>query len=299
MLKLLEELVMERRRFIRNTILSAISMQTLGDLSRWADELTASDLMPAMFVGHGSPMNAIENNEFTKTWQKMGKQLPHPKAILCVSAHWETKGTFVTAMPKPKTIHDFGGFPKALFDAQYPAAGSPELAAQTVAAVHSTKITPTQEWGLDHGAWSVLLPMFPKADIPVIQLSIDYSKPASYHYELAQELAKLRKKGVLIVGSGNIVHNLGMLQWSNPTGGYDWAVSFNEKIKKAVSSGNHDDVVNYQKYGREAQLSVPSNEHFMPLVYALGVQQKNEKISFFNDTPNFGSLTMTSVLIGG
>lgn len=253
--------------------------------------------MPVLFVGHGNPMNAITQNEFSASWKKLGDSLPKPKAILCVSAHWLTSGTKVTAMEKPQTIHDFGGFPDELFAAQYPAAGSPSLAEETKKLITKTKVEKDLEWGLDHGTWSVLLPMYPKADIPVFQLSIDYAKPPQYHYDLAKELAELRKKGVLIIGSGNIVHNLGMVNFRNPTIKYDWATEFDTKIKDYIKNGDHQSVIDYNKLGKAAQMSVPTNDHYLPLLYSLALQEKNEAVTFFNDKSDLGAVTMTSLKI--
>ena len=290
---------MDRRDFISGSIISFIAMQTLSGFRSFADSLgSGEDKMPVLFVGHGSPMNAIEQNEFTKSWIEMGKSIPKPKAVLCISAHWETKGTKITAMPKPPTIHDFGGFPRELNEALYPAPGNPELAKQTAEHIKKTAILLDQEWGLDHGCWSVLKPMFPDADIPVLQMSIDYTKSPEYHFELAKELAYLRSKGVLILGSGNIVHNLRMLQWQTPNGGYDWAKEFNDKIKGYIQAEEYDKVVRYKELGKAADLSVPSNEHFIPLLYSLALREKNEKVSVFNDKAVMGSITMTSYKIG-
>jgi 4,5-DOPA dioxygenase extradiol len=226
----------------------------------------------------------------------MGRSLPRPKAILVVSAHWLTNGTKVTAMERPRTIHDFGGFPDELFAQQYPVPGSPELAKETQSLITRTKVQSDLEWGLDHGTWSVLLPMYPKADIPVFQLSIDYSKPPQYHYDLAKELASLRKKGVLIIGSGNIVHNLGMIDWGGKA--YDWAIEFDEKIKKFIDNGDHSSIINYQQMGRIAQLAVPTNDHYLPLLYALALQDKGDALSYFNAKCEMGSMSMRSVKIG-
>jgi len=255
--------------------------------------------MPVLFVGHGSPMNAIEENEFVEGWRTIGRSFPKPKAILCISAHWETKGTYVTAMEKPETIHDFGGFPKALFDVQYPAPGSPELAKEIKDSVNYTVIGSDNKWGLDHGCWSVLRQMFPNADIPVMQLSIDHYQPAIYHYELAKELAFLRKKGVLIVGSGNIVHNLRQIDWKNINvagTGYDWSIEANEKIKEFIIKGDHSSLINYRLQGKSFDLAIPTPEHFLPLLYTLALKEQNDKISFFNDKHVGGSLSMTSVV---
>lgn len=271
------------------------AITTLPALKRFSDALPAEEQkLPMLFIGHGSPMNAIEDNEFTRGWKEMGKTLPKPKAILVVSAHWETNGTFVTAMEQPQTIHDFGGFPKALFDVQYPAPGNPALAKELQA---SAGVGLDQQWGLDHGAWSILKPMFPEANIPVIQLSLDYNKDAKWHYEFAKELAALRSKGVLIVGSGNIVHNLGRIDWNNPDNGYDWANEAITKIKALVSDGDHNSVVNYGSLGRSVSLAVPSPDHYLPLLYILGLKDSREEISYFNDKTVMGSIAMTSLLV--
>jgi 4,5-DOPA dioxygenase extradiol len=201
----------------------------------------------------------------------------------------------VTAMEQPKTIHDFGGFPDELFAQQYPAKGSPEFAKETQALITKTKVQSDFEWGLDHGTWSVLLPMFPQADIPVYQLSIDYSKPPQYHYELAKELAELRKRGVLIVGSGNIVHNLRMIDWNGKA--FDWAIEFDEKIKKYIDEKNHNDIINYEKLGKLAQLAVPTNDHYLPLLYSLALQDKKDSVKYFNDKCEMGSISMRSLII--
>lgn len=259
---------------------------------------TEENSLPALFIGHGSPMNAIEDNEFTRGWRELGKKLPKPKAILCISAHWETRGTFITAMESPKTIHDFGGFPKELFDQKYEAPGSPTLAQEISDSVKKTIVQPDHEnWGLDHGAWSILKPMFPHADIPVLQLSIDSTKDAKYHYELAGELAQLRKKGVLIVGSGNIVHNLGRLNWNAPEASYDWATEFNEAAKERILQGNHNDLINFSNLSKSARLAVPTPEHYLPLLYVLGTQARNENAELFNDKNIMGSISMTSVIL--
>lgn len=268
----------------------------LQSLKSWADEQPHTDMMPVMFVGHGNPMNAIMQNEFHQRWQKLGNELPRPKAILMVSAHWLTNGTYVTAMERPKTIHDFGGFPKALFDQQYPAPGSPELAKETMSLIKTAIVKDDHQWGLDHGTWSVLLPMYPKADIPVLQLSIDYSKPPQYHYNLAKELKELRKKGVLIAGSGNIVHNLGMIDFENKTR-FDWADEFDKKIKSFIDKGDHQSVIDYHKMGSIARMAVPTNDHYLPLLYALGLQDKKESVHYFNDKMDAGSISMRSLLI--
>jgi 4,5-DOPA dioxygenase extradiol len=257
--------------------------------------------MPVLFIGHGSPMNAIEENEFSLSWQNIAKLIPLPKAVLCISAHWETNGTFVTAMQKPKTIHDFGGFPQELFSVMYPAPGDPALAADIKKSVSYTKVGLDEKWGLDHGAWSVIKHMYPLADIPVLEMSLDYYKAPQYHYELARELTGLRKKGVLIIGSGNMVHNLGSLAWdyaSDQEYGFDWAIQSNETFKKLIFSGNHKDLINYNDLGREVQMAVPTPDHYLPLLYALALKEENEPVTVFNDKAIMGSLTMTSLKIG-
>jgi 4,5-DOPA dioxygenase extradiol len=289
---------MKRRQFIDTLLTATGSMITLGAFADALGTQKSNDLvMPAMFVGHGSPMNAIEMNAFSKTWQVEARKLPHPKAILCISAHWYTKGTYVAISPKPETIHDFGGFPKALFDVQYPAPGAPDWAHFTKDLITSTTVQEDSEWGLDHGTWSILAQMYPMADIPVYQLSIDYTKPPAYHYQIGQELRALRQKGVLIIGSGNIVHNLGMINFSQPDAAYDWALEFDEKIKQYIVEGNHQGIINYESLGKAAKLSVPSNDHYLPLLYTLGLQQKNESIAFFNEKSMMGSISMRSLKI--
>ena len=284
-------------------MIGATTVTSLGSLRRLADALTPQDeKMPMLFVGHGSPMNAIEDNEFTQRWTALGSEIRKPTAVLCISAHWLTRGTFVTAMSAPKTIHDFGGFPKALFDVQYPAPGSPEIAQQTANLVKTTNIGLDHDWGLDHGTWSVVKQMYPKADIPVLQLSIDYHQSAAYHYELAKAFGDLRKKGVLIIGSGNMVHNLGMIDWTkrepNANFGFDWAIEINTKFKELITDGNHQPLINYETLGQAAKNAIPTPDHYYPLLYVLAMQEKQEAVSFFNDTAVMGSLTMTSVKIG-
>lgn len=261
------------------------------------DSFANSELMPVLFVGHGNPMNAIETNEFSLEWQRLGKILPKPSAILCVSAHWETQGTFVTAMNKPATIHDFGGFPKELFDVQYPAPGDPVLAKETQSLYGPDTIGLDYSWGLDHGTWSILKIMYPEAEIPVIQLSLDHRKDAQYHYNLAGQLAKLREKGVLIIGSGNMVHNLRKVDWSMPGKGFDWAEEANTRFKQLIIDNNHSQLVNYRGLGSEVELSVPTPEHFLPLLYTLSVKKNTDTITFFNDKSLMGSLSMTSVIL--
>jgi 4,5-DOPA dioxygenase extradiol len=260
-----------------------------------------SDLMPALFLGHGSPMNAIEKNEFTERWNKAAESIPKPSAILCLSAHWETKGTCVTAMENPKTIHDFGGFPEELYQVQYPAAGSPGLAGEVIRIIKKTTVQQDYQWGLDHGCWSVVKHLYPEADIPVVQLSLDHFQPPQYHYDLAKELSPLRDKGVLIIGSGNMVHNLGMVAWDRMNDlhyGYDWAIEASGRMKEMIMNNDHDSLINYKLQGKAFNLAVPTPEHFLPLLYVLALNGENESIGFFNDKPVMGSLTMTCVRCG-
>ena len=256
--------------------------------------------MPVLFLGHGSPMNAVAENEFVQGFRKVSSEIEIPKAIVVVSAHWETKSTLVTAMENPQTIHDFGGFPRELYEIQYPAPGMPELAENIKSMTQSTEVLLDYKWGLDHGAWSVIRHMYPEATIPVIQLSLDYYKNPQQHFELAKELSKLRNKGILIVGSGNLVHNLRLVSWQklNENYGYDWAIEANEKMKHFVLNGDYEALINYSKQGKAFELSIPTPEHYIPLLYALAMQDKNEEVEIFNDKPVAGSLTMTSVKIG-
>jgi 4,5-DOPA dioxygenase extradiol len=274
-------------------------MTTLNQFKNFTSDLGQTELMPVLFMGHGSPMNGIELNEFSAKWAEIGKNIPVPQAVLVVSAHWFTNGTKITAMDLPPTIHDFGGFPQALFDVQYPAPGNPKLAEETAELVKSTSIVLDHDWGLDHGAWSVIKHMYPDANIPVLQLSIDYTKDAQYHYDLAKELSALRKKGVLILGSGNMVHNLRMMSWEMINGGgYDWAIEANEKFKNAILNKNHESLIDYQRMGSDVMLGIPTPEHYLPLMYTLGLQNENEEATLFNDKAVGGSLTMTSVQVG-
>jgi 4,5-DOPA dioxygenase extradiol len=261
-----------------------------------AQENKKSDRMPVLFVGHGSPMNAIEDNDFCRAWVEVARHLPRPRAILCVSAHWESDGTRVTAMPKPRTIHDFYGFPKELNTKQYPAPGSPELAETTRRTIRQTPVAPDLEWGLDHGTWAVLCRMFPQADVPVIQLSLDRRQPARAHYEIGRELAPLREQGVLIIGSGNMVHNLGLLEWSDEP--FDWAVAFDAKLKDLILRRDHDALIQYEKLGPDSRKAVPTNEHYLPLLYALALQGKDERLSFFTEKVTLGSISMRGLRIG-
>ncbi|MFB6341188.1 4,5-DOPA dioxygenase extradiol [Saccharicrinis sp. FJH62] len=292
---------MERKQFLK--ILSLLPLTGAAMKLNALNKLTSMDsteLMPLLFLGHGSPMNAIEDNEFTRNFHDISTKFERPKAILCVSAHWETRGTFLTAMDQPPTIHDFGGFPKALYDVQYPAPGSPQLAKETSQLIGSTKADVTQKWGLDHGAWSVIKHLYPNADIPVIEMSIDYTKDPEFHYNLGRELAALRRKGVLIIGSGNLVHNLRMVDWENMNTigyGFDWAVEAKTKMNDWILSGDHKALMQYKQQGKALQLAIPTPDHFLPLLYVLGLKEGKDEISLFNDKTMAGSLSMTSVFI--
>lgn len=295
---------MKRKQFVQ-LVTAAAGMTTLSGFKKFTDDLKEQDQkMPVLFVGHGSPMNAIEDNEFSLRWRQMGKELPTPSAVLVVSAHWLTRGTHITAMNNPQTIHDFGGFPRELHEVIYSAPGNPELAKETAALFSKTTVGLDHDWGLDHGAWSVTRQMFPEANIPVLQLSIDYNKPPQYHYELAKELSALRKKGVLILASGNMVHNLRMITLPpgardlNTEFGLDWALEMNTIFKDKIGNGDHQALINYEKLHKAALLAVPTPDHYYPLLYALALRDKNETQSFFNDKAVAGSLTMTSVKIG-
>lgn len=274
------------------------SISTLETLVKSLPETDSK--MPVLFIGHGSPMNGIEDNVYSQYWKKLASEIEKPKAVLCISAHWLTKGTFITAMDNPKTIHDFGGFPQALFDVQYPAPGNAALAAETAALFTTNKVEPDHEWGLDHGTWTIVRHMYPNADIPVLQLSIDYNQPAQYHFDLAKNLASLRKKGVLIMGSGNMVHNLGMIAWDkiNEPYGFDWAIEMNTIFKQKIEANDNAALINYEKLNVAAKLAIPTPDHYYPLLYSLGLREEKDTISFFNDEPMAGSLTMTSVKIG-
>lgn len=276
-------------------------MQNLNTLQQFSDSLPNSERMPLLFLGHGSPMNAIEENEFVTGFRDAAKILPKPTAIICISAHWFTNGTKVTAMQMPQTIHDFGGFPKELYEVQYPAKGSPELAEATKLLLEPNLVELDEKWGLDHGAWSVLKHLYPNADIPVIQLSIDYTKPAQYHFELAQKLSKLREKGILIIGSGNIVHNLRLVDFQNfhkDDYGYDWAIEARSVINNYLLDGNFQPLVDYDRQSHAFRLAIPTPDHYLPLIYTLGLKQKNDDLSLFNDKLLAGSLSMTSVKFG-
>lgn len=259
-------------------------MTTLSAFNNFTDTLEQTEqVMPVLFVDHGSPMNGIEDSAFSRRWTEMAKEIPTPKAVLVVSAHWFTRGTRITAMDFPKTIHDFGGFPQELFDVQYPAPGNPVLAKETAALLHSTKVALDLDWGLDHGSWTIIRYMYPAANIPELQLSIDYTKGSQYHYDLSRELYVLRKKGVLIIGSGNMVHNLRMVAWDklNDKGyAYDWAARINHTFKELILDGDHQPLIHYSRLSKEALLAIPTPEHYLPLLYTLGLKKGKDKINF-------------------
>ena len=295
---------MDRKTFVQSLALISIGgiAMKLKELKKLVSPLKRTNKMPVLFLGHGSPMNAIEENEFVASFRKLGQTLLKPNAILCISAHWETRGTYVTAMDLPRTIHDFGGFPKALFEVQYPAPGSPELAQETAKVITKTEVGMDHHWGLDHGAWSVIKHLYPDANVPVIQMSLDRGKSPKYHYELAQELSALREKGVLIIGSGNIVHNLRMIAWDKmnvDSYGYDWAIEANEKMKAYLNDGDHQALIDFRSQGKPFQLSIPTPEHYLPLLYTLALKEEGESLKLFNDKLLAGSIAMTSVQIGG
>lgn len=273
----------------------------LQHLNSISENFQTTKKMPVLFLGHGSPMNGIEDNEFVQGFIAEGKKLDRPNVIVVVSAHWETKGSRVTAMENPRTIHDFGGFPKALYEVKYPAPGHPALAKEIkemMAPEYSISLD--HQWGLDHGAWTVVKHLFPEADVPVIQLSLDYTLSPYEHYSLGQQLKKLRNKGVLIIGSGNMVHNLSKVAWHRLQSpfGFDWALEANDKMKSWIMSHNHKALINFHEQGPAFDLAIPTAEHYLPLLYTLSLQDAKDPITLFNDQPIGGSLTMTSVRIG-
>lgn len=308
---------MKRRTFMKNTALTALGLGIVSSTSqssaKFLDELsenlnTNDSLLPSFFIGHGNPMNGIEENHFSKKWQALGQQLEKPQLILCVSAHWLTRGTFITAMDSPRTIHDFGAFAPELFNVQYNVKGAPEQARKIAELISPPEVHLDNEWGLDHGSWTIIRHMFPNADVPVIQLSISLHESGEYHYQIGQKLSELRKKGVLIIGSGNIVHNLrrtGLpegvpmtMKNANYAYGHDWAIEANELIKSKVFSGDHQSLFDYKKLGSAVKLAVPTPDHYYPLLYTLGTQLKDEEITLFNDQCIGGSVSMSSFQIG-
>lgn len=293
---------MERKQFIKMMAFAPFAAMNIKEFFTLTEPLQATEKMPALFVGHGSPMNALEVNAFTQTLQKTGESFVgdrKPKAILVVSAHWLTKGSFVNASLKPETIHDFGGFPQELFEMQYPAPGSPEYAKET--SLLAPEIQETQEWGLDHGTWTILKHLFPKADIPVFQVSIDYYQPMQYHFDLARKLQKLREKDVLVIGSGNIVHNLRMSMgklMQNDASAYDWAIEFDDFVKNKIENRDFNPLIEYEKAGKSALLSVPTTDHYIPLLYTLGLVQEKEEIRQIYEEVYYGGLSMRTIQVG-
>jgi 4,5-DOPA dioxygenase extradiol len=258
-----------------------------------------SEKMPVIFFGHGNPMNAIQSNGYTEAWAAIGRSTPKPKAVLCISAHWYAPELAVTAMERPRTIHDFGGFPRELFEVQYPAPGSPELAGRVNELLGGGVESDTDQWGLDHGTWSVLIHVYPGSDVPVVQLSVDSTKPAAWHYELAKQLAPLRDEGVLVIGSGNLVHNLRAYAWGDDTREpFDWAVRFEETVRDLILAGDHEPLIDYESLGDDAMLSVPSPDHYLPLLYVLALKRHSDDISFPVFGFEGGSISMTTVQIG-
>lgn len=291
---------MKRSQFLTTiAMMTMSSMMDLKQLHAWTQELDHSDHMPTIFFGHGSPMNAIQDNVFTQAFKNIGKELARPKAIICVSAHWETRGTKITAMNQPRTIHDFGGFPRELHQVQYPAKGDPNIAQETASLISMKEILLDHEWGLDHGTWSVLRHVYPEANIPVLQLSIDMNMSFADHYALAQELRQLRKKGILIIGSGNMVHNLGMVDWAklDEQFAFDWALEASEIMKNIIHTNDTKELLNLPRKNTATAMAIPTPEHFIPLLYVLGMRDIQDEVTLFNDIPVAGSLTMTSVIL--
>lgn len=290
---------MNRSTFIKSLGLLSLGMTGISNWAKGFSNISETDVMqPVLFVGHGSPMNIVAKNNFTAALAKLGAELVKPKAILVVSAHWLTKGTYVSAAEKPKTIYDFGGFPDELYKIKYECAGSPEYAKLTKEAVKNAEVKLDHDWGLDHGTWSILRHIYPNADIPVFQLSIDYKKDPAYHYELVSHLKELRKKGLLIIGSGNVTHNLGNFDWEENSKPYDWALEFDEKIKKNILDTNHTEIINYEKWGELSKMAHPTNDHFLPLLYTLGLQDKKEEVKFIHEGFQHGSVSMRCLKIG-
>jgi len=290
----------KRGDFLKNITLGTLGMVTIKTWANEIEKLTETGLkMPAIFIGHGSPMNAIEQNDFTQTLQNLGQSLIKPKAILCISAHWTTKGTFVDISPNPKMIYDMYGFPKELYQVKYPVKGAPNFASEVTKLITSTKVEKSTDWGLDHGTWSVLKHIYPKADVPTFQLSIDYNQPMQYHYDLAKQLKELRKKGVLIVGSGNITHNLNIVDLHNINAKpRDWTLEFDTKIKKFIDDRDHQAIIDYHKIGSSAKLAVPEPSHYIPLIYTLALQEDKDEIDYFYDKFHYGTLSMRCVKFG-
>jgi len=256
--------------------------------------MSVSSRMPAMFIGHGNPMNAISENQYRDTWLQLGASLPKPQAVLCISAHWQTHGTQVCSVEQPETIHDFGGFPQELFDQRYPAPGAPSVAKMICQTFAHGKITPSTEWGLDHGAWTILQSLFPQADVPVLQLSLDFYLNFRAHFDLAKQLAPLREQGIMLLGSGNIVHNLRILNLNGEKS--DWAIAFDAYIKNALLAGEDEALLNIEQAGEAAKLAVPTPEHYLPLLYIAAARQADDNMRFLTESFDLGTLSMRSVI---
>jgi 4,5-DOPA dioxygenase extradiol len=292
---------MERRTALKLLGLGAAGSlgMTLSDLKKFTDDLPSDEMQPALFLGHGSPMNALANNTFSQSLNALGTSLKKPKAVLIVSAHWLTRGTFVSTAVKPETIYDFGGFPPALSQVVYPAPGAPEQAKLVKQTVVGTFVGEDPNMGLDHGAWSVIKHVWPDASVPVFQMSIDWFKSPQWHYELAQELKALRKKGIMIITSGNITHNLGNVVWNDENAApVDWAAEFDSLVKKNLDSRNDPSIIAYENFGNSARIAVPSNDHYLPLLYTLGATDKNENLKYIYEGFQYGTISMRCVQIG-
>lgn len=290
---------MDRKDFLKS-ISILMASPIVSSAQPFLDELKKAEnteRMPVFFIGHGNPMNALYDNAFTKKLNTIRNTITKPKAILVVSAHWLTRGTYVSTNPSPKTIYDFGGFPDELFKVKYEPKGSPELAKELKQKINYTSVSEDSSMGVDHGAWTILKHIYPDADIPTFQLSIDYSKPPEYHYELAKQLNYLRDKGVVIIGSGNIVHNLGMVDFYNPNNVYDWAREFDTTVKNLLDKGDDNSLIHYEKLGKSAELSIPTNDHYLPMLYILGLKNKGEQVSTLYESLEMGSLSMRSFVI--
>lgn len=290
---------MRRNEFLRSLTATSLTAFTLPDLRRATDAFPTTARMPALFIGHGHPMNALLDNRFTQRLTKLGQQLERPSAVLMVSAHWETIGTFVSVNPAPKAIYDFGPFDERLFQIRYEPAGSPALARALQQDVKSVAVQEDARMGLDHGAWTILKYVFPQADVPVFQLSVNYAQPPAFHYQLGRELAQLRRQGVLIIGSGNIVHNLGALDWYHlDAQPYDWALEFDALVKRAIDERIDRDLIDYRRFGTTARQAVPTSDHYLPMLYVLGLREPNEPVRYLYEGFQFAGISMRCFQIG-
>jgi len=287
-----------RSIYLAHSIFCSYCIMILQRFKTIADAHPATQKMPVLFIGHGSPMNGIEENQYVSAWRALGETLPRPQVILCISAHWLTEGTWVHIGEKPKTIHDFWGFPEELYQLTYPCPGAPAYAAAVRNGVRSTEVWLDTDWGVDHGTWIVMRRLFPNADIPVFQMSIDISKPSEFHYAVGREVASLRERGVLIVGSGNLVHNLGRIAYEPGAKPYDWAVEFDARIRELLLGGDIASLIAYERLGHAATLAVPTPDHYWPLLYALAGRAKDECITFPVEGITHGSISMRAVCIG-